>query len=200
MLKGFDFSHWQKESYIKAAIEKEKPAFVIAKATEGATVKDERFYFTMNVAKENNCILGGYHFWNSKKHWFKNVQNFESVIKPYIEAETPFLIAFDVEGPHATEKVFKEDVINACYYFYDKYGIMPLVYTNAFHVKKMAECLKNDIGLWVAHYGVDKPNTYVYGSRWALWQYTSKPHDISWFNGNYHQLLKYCGIDNNTNK
>ena len=48
-------------------------------------------------------------------------------------------------------------------------------------------------GLWVAHWNkiIKKPFTGVYPFH-AIWQYTNKPIDLDYFNGNVKQWNAYC--------
>lgn len=190
-LFGVDVSHWQTITECKAVF----PScdFVILKATEGATYKDKTLQSRYDLAQKCGVELFGiYHFYSSFKTPEQNAENFLDTARKYLGNNNMMLIC-DIEQRHAeVPHIFDTDIITFCEIVEKETGIKPLIYTNSYNVRKMQKCLEKDYGLWVAHYGKQKPNTYMYGNMWALWQYTSKPIDKNYFNGNKKQFLAYC--------
>lgn len=191
MLNGIDVSHWNDENVVRDFIREHKTDFIIAKATEGKTFKDVKFAKFMELADDYDIRLkGAYHFYKCTASPGQNAKNFLNVVSKYINGR--FMLVIDIEGGQCESRKTWEDVLECCLIIYKATGIIPVVYTNAYNVKYMTELKKNDIGLWVANYGVDKPKTGQYKNGWALWQYTNRPLDRNYFNGSYNQFVKYC--------
>lgn len=190
-LEGVDVSKWQSLAECKRVF----PScdFVILKATEGQSLKDETLDDKMKLAKQCGVELFGlYHFYNSRKTAKQNADNFIETAKNYLGNNDTLLVC-DIEQKHAEVlHIFDTEIIEFCNIVFEETGIKPLIYTNSYNVRKMQKCLDNDFGLWVAHYGKTKPNTYMYGNMWAIWQYTNRPLDKNYFNGNKKQYLAYC--------
>ena len=188
MLKGIDISHYQKSTIIKPSFD-----FVICKASEGEHMQDKDFAKHLNYAKKQGITLfGAYHYAKTKTDPLKNAQNFLDAVCKRAELGDCLLLALDIEGTDMTN----QNSIAWCLTWLKEVervtGIKPVVYTSATHCNKLKPILENNNGLWVAHWGAEKPNTGVYPF-WALWQYKVEVNlDFDYFNGNRSQYLKYC--------
>lgn len=184
MLKGYDVSHWNTIVPMDAD-------FIIAKASEGAIFKDKTFNQHLTSATGQYMLVGAYHFAKTNTDVMKNVDNFIECISKRGELGHTMILALDIEGEDAKRK----DAWKWCKQWldevYKRTGIKPVVYTNAANVKNLKEIADADYGLWVAHWGVDKPTIKPY-KFWALWQYSAKGIDKDYFNGTVDQYIAYC--------
>lgn len=193
-LKGIDISHWNNEKVITES----KPDFVIMKASEGKTYKDpmlDNFYNIFHGSADGKPDIGLYGFY----HYAHPENN-----SPMEEA-AHFI---DLVGHHAGHCIYALDWEGKALYedldwagrwlwaVYAQTGVKPLIYCSSSTTKnpKMKKICKDDFGLWVAHYGVEKPKYYSH-QQCAMWQYTSSPVDTNIFYGDRLQFKKYCASD-----
>jgi GH25 family lysozyme M1 (1,4-beta-N-acetylmuramidase)/peptidoglycan hydrolase-like protein with peptidoglycan-binding domain len=166
-LKGIDVSHHQGTidwSKVDGDVK-----FVHIKATEGTSFVDPNFHANFSGAKTSGRKVGAYHFarFSDKKEAQAEALHFLSVVSDY---DLDFhILDLEVGSGDLT------DAVNAFFQVLRKHkcgGL--LLYSNPSfmrnHLKK--EVVADDVLLWVAHYGVDKP-TVLYWPDWMFWQYTS---------------------------
>lgn len=199
MLKGIDISHYQLDitDYL------EDTDFIIIKASEGKSMKDPKRLDHYKTAKDNNKLIGFYHYAHPELNTVASeVNNFLSALPD--DALGECVIALDWE-----QKALKEN-INWAYDFlqlvYKKTGVKPLFYCQASYTGKISKIARGGFGLWVAHYKdstynldwgktpntkISKPSIGAYPF-WAFWQYTSKPVDRDLFNGTKSQFKAYA--------
>ena len=195
MLKGIDVSGWQESS---------PPAgdFVIIKASEGVGFKSDGldrhydFYHGSNDGKpDENLFYGFYHYarpdlGNSPEdeaQWFLDLVGHHAGY---------CIFALDWEG--AALDYPEEWALRWLEYVYAKTGVKPLFYCSASveNTGKYNTIMSKDYGLWVADYrgrGVPEVKNWPF---YAMWQFTSVPHDQNYFNGNRNQFKAYCGASN----
>lgn len=193
MLKGIDISHHNRISVLSHAINLNDFAFVIMKATEGATFVDPCFKI-YNKEINQNIIKGYYHFARPDINPNPSVEAYH-FCRTVGELGEHALIALDWEA-----KALKYPVTWAllwCKTVEQYYGKKPLIYCSESYVKNLSLLKKNNNGLWVAKYSSKIPVTKPYRT-YALWQYTSRPYDKDVFNGSRKQLLKYCARQHGT--
>lgn len=162
----------------------------IFKATEGQGGQtysvDKNCDKYVQQAKKAGKPYGVYHFmdqspWENQAKWFlKN-------IKGYI-GEAVLFLDYESYGRIGTDKALKW-----LQYVERETGIKPLMYMSASvtHEENWSQVVKNGNGLWVADYTppLDKVG---YWPSVALWQYTSKPYDKSYFYGDVKAWQAYA--------
>ena len=184
MIKGYDFSHYQGETYQNYR----DGDFYILKATEGIKFKDKKFnemasYFRGICAK----AIGAYHYAHPEKNsWKKEADHFLKTVK----SNLPCVLALDWEG-----EALKCDIKWArawLDYVFAQTGIRPLFYCQSSYVDSVGDAIvSGGYGLWVARYtNIGKPKVGKWG-KYAIWQKTSKPVDTDYFNGTLAGFLKY---------
>lgn len=198
MLKGIDVSHHQTnlDNYIKGI------DFIIIKASEGRSMKDNKRLDHLKMAKDNKLLYGFYHYAHPELNTVASeVNNFLSCVPS--ECIGDCLLVLDWEG-----KALKEN-INWAYDFlnlvYKKTGVRPLIYCQASYTSKLSKIVKGNFGLWVAQYKNNtnklplgeypsKDNKPTIGAYpfWAMWQFSSTPIDRDIFNGTKSQFKAYC--------
>ena len=191
MLKGCDVSRYQKNS-----VNFNNYDFVIMKASEGVSLKDaylDIHYDTLHGAKDGkpdkNKLYGFYHYARPE---YNNPEEEAAFFLSLVGHHTGNAIfALDWEGVATSYPITW--AVQWLDYVYKETGVKPLIYCSSGYTKKLKPVYEKDYGLWVAHWNVDKPNTGVYPF-YAIWQYTSKPFDHDYFNGDREQFKKYCSI------
>lgn len=144
---GIDISHWNR------TIEVDNPDidFVICKATEGATYRDECFDdFMMNAI---NCgkLVGAYHFMSTKSSPIAQAENFINRVRPYLGES---ILVLDYEGKCGEELGGSLGALQFLNYLYAKTGVKPLIYMNKYYLHKYdwSKAAEGDFGLWLADY------------------------------------------------
>jgi len=168
---GADFSHWQG----KIDWSKVTAKFVFLKCTEGTSYTDPTYDTNKKGARENNILVGSYHFAKGldakkeAKYFYNSVGDFD-------DGE---LLALDFEitipNPVNWCLVFLEELEKLC-------GFKPMIYLSHSFLKKYdwTPVSQGNYGLWAARYGLNtgylmtayKPSTGSWGF-YAIWQYTS---------------------------
>lgn len=181
MLSGIDISNYQKN------VNYSKYDFVIIKASEGRTMKDKSLDRHYNAIKNKNILYGFYHYAHPELNAMKDeAKHFLSLVGHHAGKA---IFALDWEG-----KALRHSAAVALQwldYVYEHTGVRPLFYTSASNCAKYAEIYKRDYGLWVAHYGVKKPK-FSGWPYYAIWQFTDKPLDRDYFNGDKRAWLRYA--------
>lgn len=190
---GRDLSHhnWKQNLNLSDILyaDGREAEFIILKATEGATYKDNRFTDWMNRIKDvaPSIVFGAYHYARPEKNNYVNeVDNFLLTVEPYIG---DIILALDWEGLALTKgsQTWALDWLNSVY---NNTGVKPLFYCQQSAVKNYHSIQLNDYGLWVARYSGNygKIDPWEYP---AMWQYSSTPYDMNVFYGTKEQLVKY---------
>lgn len=174
-LYGIDVSHWQGRINFEEFIQDKNSDFIIAKASEGKTVKDKEFSRNMIMCEEYSILRGAYHYVRGDATWYEQTNNFLSQVLPFENT----LLALDVEDKTLIDRgavYTKELVSDMVHEIYDQTGIYPLIYVSLgflnpymFKYDNMhAKC-----GGWIAAWGRnDKPKRGDLNT--SIWQYTSK--------------------------
>lgn len=200
VLKIIDVSNWQRGEIDLSKLDKLGYDGVMMKATEGKTFKDKSldyFYDQLHGKRDGKPdaekVYGFYHYarpdnGNSPE---EEAENFLDKVGHHTGYA---MLALDWEGKALDYPI--EWAIDWLDYVYKKTGVKPLLYVQGSQTPYLQKVLNRDYGLWVAHYGVKKPNTGVYPF-YAMWQYTDKPVDKNYFNGDETTWTKYCKGDRN---
>lgn len=197
MLKGVDLSHHNR--YMKNMADVNRYDFVIMKATEGMSYKDNSVPL-WDVALKEDTLRGYYHFArpdlnNSPE---AEAKNFINVVSKFKELN-PMLV-IDVEGAALNVPRLDEWVLQWLKIVYAEFGYKPLIYTSEAYTRLFKKCAEWGCGLWCAKWSKNKPKKILPWPFWAIWQYTSNGFcscvrvDENYFNGNREQFLKYCGV------
>lgn len=167
---GVDISEFQSPG----AISFDGIDFVIIRASYGKGGFDKHMKAHADTALAQNKLIGFYHyaypdFGNSPQ---EEAETFLTAIKPYIGKA---ILALDWEGgaipfPASWPLNFMDIVSRET-------GAIPFFYTFASEAKKEKwKQLSKKYPLWIAHWGVDKPNCGVW-SECLIHQYSDKPVD-----------------------
>ena len=172
--------------------ENRKVEFVLAKATEGITIKDPKYLQNKKGAEENGYLFGAYHY-------FSVTSDAKQQALHYIETsdlkEGNLIPVLDVEyqGKLSKEELRKR-VLIWLHTVENKYNCKPIIYTyvnfqdNIFDTEEF-----KNYYFWLAHYGVNQPKNEC-----KFWQFTEEGVvygitgyvDIDIFQGSRRELNK----------
>ncbi len=205
MIYGYDISNnnYQYLSLLgfRPLLEKEK--FVIMKASEGATYKDNKLDFYYNILHgsgdgrpDPNRLYGFYHFArpDNCNNPRAEAANFLRLVRHHAGYA---LFCLDVEGEalKLSKNALDAWVAEWCEYIIDHANVRPLIYCSAAETARFPSAAKMNCGLWVASWGKKPSKTSIKPwELWALWQdSTSSGYlDTNVFNGTALQFRKYC--------
>lgn len=162
--------------------------FVIVKATQGKSYKNPDFDRTIAQAKQQNKLIGVYHYANgcgvqAEAEWFLNVV--KNVIGEAI-------LVFDWEGQDNSQFSNQKYAIDWLQYVYEKTGIKPFIYMSKSICNFYNWSAIKNFPLWAAQYAnmkytgykinpwTDKASFGVWGSRPQLYQYSSRGRLNGW--------------------
>ncbi len=168
--------------------------FVFLKSTEGTSISDPRFSVNYVQAKKEKLLVGAYHF-------FIPSRSGEAQAKKFIQ-HTPLesgdlAPVLDIEKFYGcTKESLQKELKVWLNLVENKYGVKPLIYTNAKFYENYLKGALDDYPLWVAHYKVyDKPEI---SRNWEIWQHSEEGNvngitehvDFNVFNGSLSQLKR----------
>lgn len=170
---GIDVSHHQgKIEWSKVKKWKDKKLeFIYIKATEGATYLDRRYKTNLKQAKENDFLVGSYHYFRTTSSVMSQFQNFINHVDKNSQDLIPLI---DVEeklywSSSEFHKNFQEflDMVE------NHFGSKPMIYTvNSFYNKHLSGKY-NSYHFLIGRYGKNNPNMRD-NSIWTIWQFSEK--------------------------
>jgi len=168
---GIDVSHHQgKIEWGKVKKWKNKKLdFVYIKATEGATYIDETYKTNIKEAKENDFLVGSYHYFRTTSSIENQFQNF---IKTIDKSEQDLIPLIDVEEKtNWTNKEFHKNFKAFLNMVENYFGQKPMIYTvNSFYNLNLSGKYK-EYHFLIGRYGENAPNMRDKTS-WTVWQFS----------------------------
>lgn len=161
--------------------------FAFIKATEGLGRIDEQFRRNWLMSKKAGITRGAYHFFIASRSGKAQAENFMETVNIDSGDLPPVL---DVEQTFGTDpETLQKRVADWLTMVEEKYGVKPIIYTNADFYENYLAGRFDQYPLWVAHYLVqDKPRI---SRNWTFWQHNERgrvngikpPVDFNVFNG-----------------
>ena len=168
---GIDVSHHQgKIEWGKVKKWKNKKLdFVYIKATEGATYIDKTYKTNIKEAKENDFLVGSYHYFRTTSSIENQFQNF---IKTIDKSEQDLIPLIDVEEKtNWTNKEFHKNFKAFLNMVENYFGQKPMIYTvNSFYNLNLSGKYK-EYHFLIGRYGENAPNMRDKTS-WTVWQFS----------------------------
>ena len=168
---GIDVSHHQgKIEWGKVKKWKNKKLdFVYIKATEGATYIDKTYKTNIKEAKENDFLVGSYHYFRTTSSIENQFQNF---IKTIDKSEQDLIPLIDVEEKtNWTNKEFHKNFKAFLNMVENYFGQKPMIYTvNSFYNLNLSGKYK-EYHFLIGRYGENAPNMRDKTS-WTIWQFS----------------------------
>jgi lysozyme len=171
-IKGIDISHYQNNINWKK-LRTEKINFIYIKATEGASLIDDKFKANWANALNNKYKVGAYHFYipnrNGKDqaaNFIKNVPDLRKALPPVLDLE------FDVVNK---SKKSRSQLISEIDDFLDvielHYQHTPIIYTNVRFYNYFIKGNFDGYKIWIRD---TRTKPRLSKNIWIIWQYTNR--------------------------
>ena len=171
--------------------------FAYIKATEGATIKDEKYSVRMIEAERHGIVKGSYHLLRLMTSSIDDqLANFFETAT-WTQGDLP--PALDIEFENEIQNCGRENFYNMTLKWLKevekKMGVRPIIYTNEhIRTKYMQDARLRGYDIWISKYHGRPKN-----SGWQFWQSTergqirgNKGHiDINEYRGNYEAFMNY---------
>lgn len=165
-LLGIDVSKYQGTIDWPKVASDNHLSFVYIKATEGATLTDERFATNIEQARKAGLPVGCYHVYSRHTNAQGQFDNFKQAVKGCGMNLVPVV---DIE-PEAGFELNIKRVDMLLQLFEKEYGVKPIIYTTmAAYLKYFNLERYGAYHVFIACYDLKYPTT-----RYTLWQYTPK--------------------------
>lgn len=181
---GIDISHYQTDiDWIKLG--QQKPNFIFLKATEGATIQDQKYEEYYHQIGKLNIPVGSYHFFSYKTPGEDQAKNFLATVKRK-QGDLPLVLDAEYTRSMPGADTVKKELLTFINLIYQAMGSYPMIYCNyKYYQAYLKEILPENCKLWIVDYQ-GKPNC-----DWTFWQTTNrfrheaiKGHvDLNLFNG-----------------
>ncbi|WP_458117994.1 GH25 family lysozyme [Bacillus sp. PK6-026] len=179
-IKGIDVSHWQGNiNWKKVAGDGIKFAFI--KATEGTTLKDNKFVTNISGANAVGIKTGAYHFarFGSKSEALAEARFFLSVANK-VRLTYPLVLDLEVNQRNVSKSVLTDAAV-AFLREVEKAGYFAMIYSGKYCLD---ESKMKPFALWVARYNS------TLGRHADIWQYSSSGK-VSGISGNVDMNICY---------
>ncbi len=167
---GIDISHYQDSiDWFKLKYKnKDSINFVIIKATEGNTYKDNMFVYNWEEATTYKIKKGAYHFYRADKNSDSQVLNYLQNVAFKNEDFAPIL-DFEHTANKCNDTLVKsiQNWLHKVEQFCHK---KPIIYTNKTLYKRIVKPYFSQYPLWIAHYDT----THLKDNKWKMWQFSNK--------------------------
>ena len=168
---GIDVSRYQGDIdwEVVNKYEGHKIEFVYIKATEGATLIDNRYKTNLEGAKKNHFLVGSYHFFRAKTPAKQQYENFVSQVNRDEQDLIPIVDVEEMNG--CKSKAFEENFKHFLKLVENEFGKKPMIYTsNSFYNKHLSLRYKG-YRFFIGRYSLFKP-FMADGHDWTIWQFT----------------------------
>lgn len=202
-IRGIDVSHYQEkinwQRLRNANMGNDPVTFVIIKATEGVSLRDEYFNENFYQARTNGIIRGAYHFLTPDESAKKQAQFF--LRQAHLEkGDLPPVLDIEDERKWLAAGKNKAQIQRMALEWLNvvekHYGVKPIIYSSyRFRRDILSDKRFQEYPFWMAHYYVSTPAKDI---DWVFWQHTDcgklsgirGPVDCNVFNGTRADLEK----------
>lgn len=199
--RGIDVSHWQQEVNWPE-VRNSGILFCFTKVTQGTGFVDKRVHINWPGIKQNNILLGAYHFYTPEQNPTKQAEHFIRTVEGFSNRhgglDLPAVL--DIETRNG---IPFQALVDGCKTWLDiverHFNHRPIIYTRAFfwkdnmRVNGQFPVWSGTYPMWVAHYTSAAQPLVPAGwdNRWDFWQFTESGRvpgirgncDINYFNG-----------------
>ena len=166
--------------------------FAFIKASEGATLRDQRFARNWREARKAGVLCGAYHYFQPNRGGQIQADLFARTV-PLAPGDLPPVLDVEAANFHDVA-VLRREVARWLRLIEAHYGVRPILYSNhSFYQRHLAGHF-DDYPLWLAHYEVERPS--LPRAKWIIWQHSDESHvpgirgvvDFNVFQGNFQAL------------
>lgn len=166
-LWGLDLSHYQ-EVHDWDKVKEQKPDFIFLKATEGVTIRDEKYAEYYNSIRKIEIPVGSYHFFSYRSTGKDQAKNFITTVK-YKRGDLPLVLDAEFSRKMPAAKIVVKELLAFLKAMNTKYGSYPIIYCNyKYYLTYLKDHLPAKCKLWIVDYQ-GKPDC-----EWTFWQTTDK--------------------------
>ncbi|MBJ6107873.1 glycoside hydrolase family 25 protein [Hymenobacter sp. BT523] len=173
-------------------VARNKVRFAFIKASEGATMRDQRFARNWKEARKAGVLCGAYHYFQPNRDGQVQADLFARTV-PLAPGDLPPVLDVEASNFHDVA-VLRREVARWLRLIEAHYGVRPILYSNhSFYRRHLAGHFDN-YPLWLAHYEVEKPA--MPRNKWIIWQHSDEAYvpgirgvvDFNVFQGSFEQL------------
>ncbi|WP_426489892.1 glycoside hydrolase family 25 protein [Hymenobacter sp. 102] len=189
---GIDVSAYQgKIDWPQVAGHRVRFAFI--KATEGVTLRDNRFQRNWRGARAAGIYRGAYHYFQPNYDATKQANLFTRTV-PLAPGDLPPVLDVEHAEFHDVARM-RRGVATWLRLVERHYGVRPILYSNYSFYKRHLAGHFDKYPLWLAHYEVAQPS--LPREKWIIWQHSDEGYipgirgtvDFNVFQGNFQRLL-----------
>ncbi len=172
-IEGIDVSHWE-GTIDFAKIRRAGIRFVYIKASEGESGIDPDFERNYREAENQRLKVGFYHYLTARsaEEGRNQARHFAEVIRGKRYQGCP-VMDFESFGVLTRENI---NVISLAFLreLQERTGKRVAVYSDASNAADVFDDRLSEYPLWIAQYGVSRPDMQNSWERWSGWQYTDR--------------------------
>jgi len=170
---GIDVSHHQGEIDWKEVARDKRIQFVYIKATQGTTIRDDRYRSNIRGARRHGLKCGSYHYLSSMSPVRAQFNRFKAVVKKRQQDLIP-MVDVEKEGVKRwSGRQLRDSLRLFCRLLKDHYGKSPLIYSHFnFYNEQLAPWFNNYF-LFLGKYSWPPPSIKDIG-RHNIWQYSER--------------------------
>ena len=172
---GVDISSYQADVDMEK-LKEQNIEFVYIKATEGTTIRDEKFATNWANAKKAGLPSGAYHFFSYDTPGDTQAQNFIKTVGDDLKGRLLPVVDVEYYGDKEKNPPEKEDVVRELTVFLkaleEKYGIKPMIYTRSEIYDKYLQDFSGEYKMWMS--SLYTPLSWNYHGDWYIWQYLNR--------------------------
>ena len=172
---GVDVSSYQANINMNA-LKEQNIKFIYIKATEGSTIRDDRFADNWENAKEAELLSGAYHFFSYDSEGRTQAENFISTVGPDMKGRLLPVVDVEYYGDKEQNPPEKADVIRELEIYLEliekEYGVKPLIYTRSDVYEKYIKGEFDEYKIWMS--SLYTPLSWNYKGDWYIWQYLNR--------------------------
>lgn len=167
--------------------------FAFIKATEGVTLRDNRFQRNWRGARAAGIYCGAYHYFQPNYDATQQANLFTRTV-PLAPGDLPPVL--DVEHAEFHDVAQMRRGVAIWLRLVERhYGVRPILYSNYSFYKRHLAGHFDKYPLWLAHYEVAQPT--LPREKWIIWQHSDEAYvpgirgtvDFNVFQGNFQRLL-----------
>ena len=191
---GIDVSHYQGNIDWEKISQTKLYSFAYIKATESHDFVDNQFKTNWDNARQNNIIVGAYHFFTMRSSGFSQANYFISKVPNEIDSLPP---AIDVElNYHIDPKRVRSELNDLITTLNDYYLKQPIIYANYDTYNLYLKGYFDPQQIWIR----DTDKLPSLDENWLFWQHTDQGRvlgiegyvDKNVFNGDFEQLQGFA--------
>ncbi|MEM7040308.1 MAG: glycoside hydrolase family 25 protein [Bacteroidota bacterium] len=168
-IRGIDVSHYQGKIDWKK-VKRSGVEFAFIKASEGKSLKDDKFKQNWKAARKARVLRGAYHFFRPSVDAEKQATFFLKQFKMQ-EGDLPPVLDLEVTDGQSAATI-RAGALKWMQIVERKTGVRPVLYTMPRFARDYLDDDFADYPLWLAHLRSRPPRSPKNWQKWSFWQYS----------------------------